>query len=54
MLSDADDLYFAAGIGDEEHGLFGEINPAAVPEPGTLGLLLVGMVGLVTMRRRAS
>lgn len=54
MLSDADDLNFAAGIGDEEHGLFGEINPAAVPEPGTLGLLLVGMVALVTMRRRAS
>jgi uncharacterized protein (TIGR03118 family) len=52
VLSDEDGLYFAAGIGDELHGLFGEI--AAVPEPGTVGLLLLGAVGLVAVRRRRS
>lgn len=52
VLSDEGGLYFAAGIGDELHGLFGEI--AAVPEPGTVGLLLLGAVGLVAVRRRRS
>ena len=51
-LSDEDDLYFAAGIGDEQHGLFGEIGAVAVSEPGTAGLLLLAMAGLFAMRPR--
>lgn len=51
-------LYFAAGIpgpgGElEDHGLFGSLAPAPVPEPGTLGLIATGLAGLlVTGRRR--
>lgn len=52
-VSDEDDLYFAAGIGDEEHGLFGEIGAvAAVSEPGTAGLMLVAGLGLLAFQRR--
>jgi uncharacterized protein (TIGR03118 family) len=53
--SDAGDLYFAAGIGDEEHGLFGEIAAAAaaeVPEPADLGLFGLGLLALPLLRRR--
>lgn len=42
-------LYFTAGIGDEEHGLFGRFN--AVPEPGEWALLLAGF-GLAGWRTR--
>ena len=49
-LSDKHDLYFAAGIGDELHGLFGEID--AVSEPGTAALMLLAMAGLFVMRQR--
>jgi hypothetical protein len=52
VLSDADDLYFAAGIGDELHGLFGEISAVSVSGPGTAGLLLMGAVALFAMRGR--
>lgn len=48
-------LYFAAGIDDEAHGLFGAIS--AVPEPGTLGLAAIGLALLVAVpsrRRRRS
>jgi uncharacterized protein (TIGR03118 family) len=47
-------LFFAAGIDDETHGLLGAIAPAAVPEPGTMGLEAagVGLVLLVAARRR--
>jgi len=38
--SDPNALYFTAGIGDEEHGLFGRLN--AVPEPATWVLMLSG------------
>ena len=41
---DRDTLYFAAGINGEADGLFGAIAP--VPEPSTLGLLSVGVLGL--------
>ncbi len=37
----ANHLYFAAGIGDEAHGLFGDI--AAVPEPASWALMLLGL-----------
>jgi uncharacterized protein (TIGR03118 family) len=50
-LSDEDDLYFAAGIGDELHGLFGEIGAVTVDEPGTAGLLLTVLVGMIVGRR---
>jgi len=48
------DLYFTAGIpGDgqvEDHGLFGSI--AATPEPGTLPLIVSGLLGLIAYKRR--
>lgn len=44
-------LFFAAGIDDENHGLFGSIQPT--PEPGTLALLSVGVLaGMWRLRRR--
>jgi uncharacterized protein (TIGR03118 family) len=50
---DKDKLYFTAGIaGDgeiEDHGLFGVI--ALTPEPGTISLLAVGLLGLVLRRK---
>ncbi len=36
-----DTLYFAAGIDNESHGLFGTIT--AVPEPATWGLMILGL-----------
>ena len=47
----ANQLYFAAGIGDELHGLFGSF--AFVPEPSTWAMMITGF-GLVgsAMRRR--
>lgn len=47
-------LYFAAGIDDEQHGLFGAITP--VPEPSSYGiagsLLLMGLGVLRKLRRQ--
>lgn len=47
---DPNALYFTAGIGDEEHGLFGELR--AVPEPSTWAMMLLGfgVVGFVLRR----
>ena len=44
-------LYFAAGIGDEAHGLFGDIT--AVPEPSTWAMLLLGAAGAGLALRQA-
>ena len=50
-------LYFAAGISDgnpiniEQHGLFGSLS--AVPEPDSLFLIAIGMLGLAATRCRA-
>jgi hypothetical protein len=33
-----------------EHGI--TVNPAVVPEPGTLGVLALGAMGLLARRRR--
>jgi len=46
-------LYFAAGIGDEQHGLFGYLS-SAVPEPATWGMMIAGFggIGLSARRRR--
>lgn len=43
-------LYFAAGIEDETHGLFGSLVP--VPEPSTYALFAaLGLVGIIAFRR---
>ena len=43
-------IYFAAGPGDEEHGLFGVIG---VPEPTSMALVALGITMLGVARRRA-
>jgi len=51
----SDNLYFAAGIGDEQHGLFGYLS-SGVPEPATWAIMIVGFggIGLMARRRRRS
>jgi uncharacterized protein (TIGR03118 family) len=44
-------IYFAAGPGDEEHGLFGVIG---LPEPASMALVAVGIAMLGVARRRAA
>jgi uncharacterized protein (TIGR03118 family) len=44
-------LYFAAGIDDEQHGLFGSLQ--VIPEPGALSLLSAALLpGVALLRRR--
>jgi uncharacterized protein (TIGR03118 family) len=46
-------LYFTAGIGDEEHGLFAQLLP--VPEPSTWAMMLFGFAAMgLALRRRTS
>jgi uncharacterized protein (TIGR03118 family) len=45
-------IYFAAGIDEEQHGLFGSVR--AIPEPGALGLLAAAVLGLLALRRGRS
>jgi uncharacterized protein (TIGR03118 family) len=47
--SSSQSIYFAAGPGDEEHGLFGVIG---VPEPGSMALVALGITMLGVARRR--
>ena len=44
-------LYFAAGIVNESHGLFGEIT--AVPEPASWALMILGVAGIGAQLRSA-
>jgi uncharacterized protein (TIGR03118 family) len=48
---DPNSLYFTAGIGDEDHGLFAQLVP--VPEPSTWASMLIGfgVIGLGFRRR---
>ncbi|HZP88136.1 MAG TPA: TIGR03118 family protein [Burkholderiales bacterium] len=48
------ELFFTAGIGDEQHGLFGKLEAiaAAVPEPSGLMLVLNGLIIALMLRRR--
>jgi uncharacterized protein (TIGR03118 family) len=47
-------LYFAAGIGDEQHGLFGRFDASAVPEAGAWLMMTFGfgLIGSMVRRQR--
>jgi uncharacterized protein (TIGR03118 family) len=47
-------LYLTAGLNDEADGLFAQIDPTGVPEPGSLLLVASGLAAAVLVRRRIS
>jgi len=51
---DPNALYFAAGINDEQNGLFGSITAAAVPEPGTVWTGALAFIALAASARLRS
>ncbi|MBS0448665.1 MAG: TIGR03118 family protein [Proteobacteria bacterium] len=54
LAGSADLLYFSAGPEAESNGLFGVLQVAAVPEPGTLVLMAggLGLIGALARRRQ--
>jgi hypothetical protein len=46
-------LYLTAGLNGESDGLFARIDPPT-PEPGTWGMLAMGLAGLAVVVRRRS
>ena len=53
-LGDANALYFTAGPDEERDGIFGRLNVAVVPEPGSWALMLLGLGAGLMRQRRAS
>ncbi|WP_428508658.1 TIGR03118 family protein [Roseateles sp.] len=49
-LGDANALYFTAGPDEERDGLLGKLELAPVPEPGTVALMSLGLLGLTGLR----
>lgn len=49
-LGDANALYFTAGPDEERDGLLGKLELAPVPEPGTVVLMSLGLLGLLGRR----
>ena len=49
---DANSLYFTAGPNSEFDGVFGRLTTVSNPEPTTLGIIAVGVMGLCARRRR--
>ena len=58
-LGGSNTLYFTAGTNNEYDGLIGSLNVSAgaVPEPGSIGLMGTGLLGLIAcggrLRRKA-
>jgi uncharacterized protein (TIGR03118 family) len=55
MGGDPNDLFFTAGVLDENHGLFGSLTPLgtfAIPEPASAAILLSGLGTIGWLRRR--
>jgi uncharacterized protein (TIGR03118 family) len=50
--NDPGELFLTAGINGQRDGLFAEISPSTVPEPGTIALLVSGVLGLIGVRHK--